>query len=45
MDELKRANKNHEDTIAYLKSEIERYKKEVIELQLAANGMSPRGGD
>ena len=44
-DELSRGNKKHEETIAYLKSEVERYKKEIIELQMSVNGFDPRNGD
>lgn len=33
-DELKRDNKRQEETITYLKSEIQRYKKELIEREV-----------
>lgn len=45
MDELTRINKKNEETIAYLKSEVERYKKQVIQLQMSVNGMNPGNGD
>jgi len=43
-EELKRENKKQEDTINYLKSEIERYKKELIERELNFQDKAKKSG-
>jgi len=43
-EELKRENKKQEETINYLKSEIERYKKELIEREVNFQSNAKKSG-
>ncbi len=43
-DELKRDAKRQEETVTYLKGEIERYKKELIERQVSFQQQAKKSG-